>query len=91
MPGGPAALRGVEGGGVPGRGGGICCHLGQSREASHTPPPLVSRLAGSFWGRRATGSGLRDRGRTVLCPETGVRGWMVFPSGGKDEGGNVGG
>lgn len=34
--------RGSGGGGVPESGGGIRCHLGQSREASHTPPP--SRL-----------------------------------------------
>lgn len=45
--------RGSRGGGVPETGGGIRCHLGQSREASHTPPPPpVSSLAGSSWGRR---------------------------------------
>lgn len=42
MGGRQAALGGRAGGGVPESGGGIGCHLGQSREASHTPPP--SRL-----------------------------------------------
>lgn len=76
------SLRGSGGGRVPGSGGGIGCHLGQSREARHTPPPPVSSLAGSSGGGGAR-SGLGGRrggagGRTVSsvlgCGARGGRG-----------------
>lgn len=63
----------LGGRGVPKSGGGICCHLGQSREASHTPPPLPSPAWLAAPGGGGKRSGLRDLGWTVFC--TGTRLW----------------
>lgn len=50
--------RGARAGGVPASGGGICCHLGQSREARHTPPP--ARLGSPAWLAASGGGGGRE-------------------------------
>lgn len=66
MGGRQAALGGRAGGGVPESGGGIRCHLGQSREASHTPPPSRLQPGWQLPGAEEERSGLRDLGWTVV-------------------------
>lgn len=82
--------RGSRGGRVPESGGGIRCHLGQSREASHTPPPLPSPAwLAAPGGREGKRSGLRDRGWTVLYLGTlcgSVKTVDSVPRGGNDAG-----
>lgn len=70
---------GSGGGGVPESGGGIRCHLGQSRESSHTPPPSRLQPGWQLPGaekERAVGSGTVEGlssplGQTVWLGEAG--------------------